>query len=185
MSAVGVPRPSDPRGQSVNHRHQTPEQGPAGQDGGRPGEGLRGAHEGRSEPSTEPSCLLTTSILRPQKADSSRGGFLGTWIMLERLELGVMFWQFGWRSLMQMLLGAFQTSLVSEGPFSVFFRYRAQSFQEPMTRVLIYGEASRPRKGKKPTRDHKPVTPRVGARKRSAPQWPCSEPRVSLVLPPR
>lgn len=110
-------------------------------EGGR--RGSRGAHKGRGGPSTEPSCLLTTSILRPQKASSSRGGFLGTWIMLERLELGVMFQQFGWRSLMQMLLGAFQTSLVSERPFSVFFRYRAQSFQEPMTRVLIYGEASK------------------------------------------
>lgn len=116
-------------------------------------ERLRGAHEGRSEPSTEPSCLLTTSSLCPQKTDSSRGGIWGTWILLERLELGVMFWQFGWRSLMQMLLGVFQTSLVSEGPFSVFIRYWAQSFQEPMTRVLIYGEASRPKKGEKLSRD--------------------------------
>lgn len=111
------------------------------------------AHEGCSEPSTEPSCLLTASSLCPQKTNSSRGGLLGTWVLLERLELGVIFRQFGWRSLMQMLLGAFQTSLVSEGPFPGFFRYRAQSFQEPMTCVLIYGEASRPRKGRKLPRD--------------------------------
>lgn len=114
---------------------------------------MRGAHERHSEPSTEPSCLLATSSLCPQKTDFSRGGIWGTWILLERLELGVMFRQFGWRSLTQMLLGVFQTSLVSEGPFSIFIRYWAQSFQEPVTRVLIYGEASRPKEGEKLSRD--------------------------------